>query len=639
MRVSYSAQKTMSRKLSRHLTSSADLESVLGEDDKLKIGPTSESNGKSTTFNEALSELCSRIGDLSNITEEHFLTVGSTVQEYSDKASSITKMAMATSEIMSGDEIRGAIVGLEGMVNQLEDIFHRVDAVSNKNLETLRPIGWSVHSVEKELLGLVDTSRDLKMLALSTKIQSTRTGTETSAFMQLGQDITRMSVIISSKAADLFSETTTLSDFVHDVQSTLRDLKDKQKFQTESVLKGTRSIIEAMNELSAQSIQGATRIRQSSKEISVSVSDMVTSVQYQDITRQSLDKIVDGLNAILDGPCHGGSSEDGPASPLALVSPEVLITGGCLRQVPRLERTGALMEEALKKTVHSLEDITANIERMVSVTRVANSESTKFLNDIEIAMSSVTSFLEEVVQSSREMSASMNSLAHTVESMSEFTEDIEMISSEVELISINALIMAAQSGVDGAGMGVIAKAVQETASNSEDQRRSVVGKLNEISRASVDLKGEIENANHGEEVKLEQLVRELGVFLDALRIMLERVVSMLFDIDKQSSELQNAINASIDRIRDHIRLERRSLDIARDMKTLAWNCSESIKVADFVLITGGKFREEELHGMGHQHRIELVEVFLNEHCLDDHYEATHIESSDEEYVVFFDDDK
>jgi hypothetical protein len=629
----------MSRNLSRHLTSSADLESVLGEVDKQKIGPSSESNGKSTMFNEALSELCSRIDDLSNITEEHFITVGTTVQEYSDKASSITEMAMATSEIMSGDEIMGAIVGLEGMVNQLEDIFHRVDAVSNKNLETLRPIGWSVHSVEKELLGLVDTSRDLKMLALSTKIQSTRTGTETSAFMQLGQDIARMSVIISSKAADLFSETTTLSEFVHDVQSTLRDLKDKQKFQTESVLKGTRNIIETMNELSAQSIQGATRIRQSSKEISVSVSDMVTSVQYQDITRQSLDKIVDGLNAILDGPCDEGSSEDGPASPLALVSPEVLITGGCLRQVPRLERTGALMEEALNKTVHSLEDITANIERMVSVTSVANSESTKFLNDIEIAMSSVTSFLEEVVQSSREMSASMNSLAQTVESMSEFTEDIEMISSEVELISINALVMAAQSGVDGAGMGVIAKAVQETASNSEDQRRSVVGKLNEISRASVDLKGEIENATHGEEIKLEQLVRELGVFLDALRIMLERVVSMLFDIDKQSSELQNAINASIDRIRDHIRLERRSVDIARDMKTLAWNCSESIKIADFVLITGGKFREEELHGMGHQHRIELVEVFLKEHCLDDHFEATHIESSDEEYVVFFDDNK
>jgi len=587
---------------------------------------------------EAVAELCSRIGDLGSTMEENFLSIGAKVQEYSDSASRITSMTMAASEIMSGDEISGAIEGLEGMVNQLEEIFHRADSVSNKNLETLRSIGWSVRSVEKDLTGLGETSRDLKMLALSTKIQSTKTGSGSSAFMQLGQDIAMMSVTISSKAADLFSETTTLSDFVNDVQATLHDLKDKQKFQTENVLKGTRSIIESMADLSAKSISEAERIRLSSKEISLSVSEMVTAVQYQDITRQSLDKVVEALNAIWSDQHPLVSFDCSPDSPVARVSPEILITGQCLRQVRRLERTDTLMEEALDKTVLSLEGITDNIERMAGVTSAANRDSTKFLNDLESAMSSVTSFLKEVVQSGREMSDSMNSLAHTVEGMSEFTEDIEFISEEVELISINARIMAAQTGVDGAGMGVIAAAVQDTAGHSEDQRRSVVGKLNEISMASVDLKGEIENVARSEEVKLDQLVRELGVFLDALRIMQERIVSMLFDIDNQNSALKHAINSSIDEIRDHIRLDRNSMDIARDMKALALNSSGSIKPADLVLIKDDSLTEEDLRGMGPQFRAELVEEFFNEHCFEEYSKELHNGSSEEGDVVLFDSD-
>jgi methyl-accepting chemotaxis protein len=634
----------MSQNLSRHRISSGrlrtsltDLEYILGEVVELKKRSLSESSGMSTASIEALRELCCRIDDLGSITEGYFLSIGTKVQEYSDSASGITRNAISASEIMGSVEIKGAIKGLVGMVDQLEDIFHRTDSVSNNNIENLRSIGWSVRSIEKELIGLGDTARDLKMLALSTKIQSTRTSGGSGAFMQLGRDIAKMSVIISSKSSELFNQTSTLSDFVSDVQTTLHDLKEKQKFQTENVLKGTRGIIGSMDELTAKSEQEAERMRHSSENISMSVSDVVTSVQYQDITRQSLDKVVEGLKEVLEDPRSDGSGENGPFLSHLLVSPEILVTGQYLRQVHRLEKTDALMQETLEKMAISLEGITDSIEKMAAVTRAASRDSNKFLHDLETAMSFVTSFLKEVVQSNLSMSDSMNSLAHTVEDMSEFTGDIEMISSEVELISLNARIMAAQTGVEGSGMGVIAQAVQETAGNSEDRRISVVAMLSEISRTSVDLKAELESATRGDEVKLDQLVRELGVFLDALRIMQEKIVSMLGDIDEQSSKLNDAIKSSIHKIRDQIHLERRAGDIARDMNTLALNSSAYIKPADLVAITGDRFKEEEIQNMGHQHRLKLVDDYFSEHCHDDFSDGTRLDSLDEGDVVFFDD--
>ncbi len=587
---------------------------------------------------ETLNEVCRRIADFNRVTDENFLSIGTKIQEYSEKITSIAKKASAAAEIMSGDEIRGAINGLKEMAGNLEGIFLRVDNFSDNNLKTLRSIELSVRSVVKEMLGLDNTSKDLKMLALSTKIQSTKTGEGVSAFMQLGQDISKMSMIISSKAKDLLNETATLSDFLRSVEANLHDLKDKQNFQTKNVLEGTRRIIESMVELNRKSNEEGVRIRESSEEISRSVSDLVTFVQYQDITRQSLDKIVNNLNMILDRSWSGGSGDEDPATPWSGLSPEIITTGVCLMQALSLKRTNTIIQGAFEKMLINLEGITSNIEGMASVTSVASNDSTRFLEDLEGTMSTVTSFLREVVQSSREMSKSMNSLAHTVENMSEFTEDIEMISSEVELISFNALIMAAQTGVDGAGMGVIAEAVQETAMDSEDQRKSIVGRLNDISRSSQDLKGEMENATQSEENKLDQLVRELGVFLDSLRIMQERIVSTLRDIDDRTAELVSSLNVSIENLKDYVRQDTDSANIISEMKILALSSSSSIAPEDLLSITGNRFTVEELQSLDNHQRMELTEEYFREHYLEEISEGAHTASANDLDVVFFEED-
>ena len=212
----------------------------------------------------------------------------------------------------------------------------------------------------------------------------------------------------------------------------------------------------------------------------------------------------------------------------------------------------------------------------------------------------------------------MSSLASTVQSMSAFTEDIEMISSDVELISLNARIMAAQAGIDGAGMGIIAEAVKKTAVHSNDQRISVVERLNEISRVSAELKDKMENANRGDEVKLDQLVRELGVFLDALRTMQKKILSMLCNMDNRGDELVSDINSSIDGIRDHDHFTSESADIGSEIRKLALNRIDTIKPQDLSLIAGDGFRAEELQKMDHQDRLELVEAFFREHDLNGH---------------------
>jgi methyl-accepting chemotaxis protein len=245
--------------------------------------------------------LIRRIEVLNRTTEEDFLIIGMDLQEVSRRSGEISKNALAASAIMSGDEINGSIKGLEEMIRQLEEVFIRTDETSTRNMGSLHGIADALRSVRNELTDLKETSRDLKMLALSTKIQSTRTGDNSSAFMQLGQDIKGMSEVISSKSSDLMGETASLGDLVCKVQQNLNELKARHQNQTQSVVKGAWTIIEGLNFLSAKSGEEVERINRSSKAITGSIDELVVSVQYQDITRQSLEKVMGELRNAQEG--------------------------------------------------------------------------------------------------------------------------------------------------------------------------------------------------------------------------------------------------------------------------------------------------------------------------------------------------
>ena len=533
--------------------------------------PDAHSGHKADDWRPTLENLVNRIRDLNIRTEKDFLLIGTNLQEFATMAAEISKIAISASSIMSGDEIRGAVEGLKGMIDQLEELFHEADDASSINLEGLRAVGKTLREVFEELQELKNSSRDLKMLALSTKIQSTRTGKSLAAFMQLGKDIAGMSEIIHSKSSDLSDETSRLAGFVGDVNSNLRELKSRQQYQTTEVMRGTRNIVESLGDISIRSGHEVKRITGSSDQVTGSIKELVTSIQYQDITRQAMDRIRNELREILDGRSSVSPQETGNHLPA-----EIIACSASMVQAGSMRDTGDQIRKAIRDTVSSLRVVADNIADMGNVTSAASKDTARFLQQLEHGMASVTNFLSEVVESSREMSDALSSLAESVEGMSNYSEEIELISSDVELISLNARIMAAQTGVGGAGMGVIAGAVHTTASESELRRRSLIERFEHITLASMELKTEIEDNVKGKERKLDQVVRELGVFLDALRIMQQRIVSMLNEIDGLSSTLYERITGSLSQITIQDTVDPESRSIAERLEDLAQRLADDL---------------------------------------------------------------
>jgi hypothetical protein len=213
-----------------------------------------------------------------------------------------------------------------------------------------------------------------------------------------------------------------------------------------------------------------------------------------------------------------------------------------------------------------------------------------------------------------------------------------MMSSEVELISLNARIMAAQAGSEGAGMGVIADAVKETARQSDGLRIAVVGKLKQILDTTSDLKGEVKDATRCDEERLDQLVRELGVFIDALHTMQKRVLATLDAIERDSCALINAIRFSISDVRSHLNHDNRTDEAALQVRDLALECSGQINASDLLEIASKSCKDIDPDTIGMQQRLELVEAFFNEHHPDTQFSEVMPGNESEDGVVFFDND-
>jgi methyl-accepting chemotaxis protein len=572
--------------------------------------------------------------ELNGVTEREFLAIGGSLQDFSRRSTEISEVSMSASAVMAGDEIAGAIGGLRGMIQQLEGLFEHTERASGNNIEALRGIRGRLGKVGDELNGLQETSKTLKMLALSTKIQSTNTGKGLAAFMQLGQDISQMSGIISVKSSELLSDTIGLAGFVDDVLSNLGTLRGNQQHQIRKVLDGTRSIVDSLEGLSGKAVEETQRINLSTLEISKSVSDLVMSVQYQDITRQALEKIHGHLIESRNAETENGNSliEDYRAQGASLPA-GILTAGECMRQVPCLRDAGGKMQQAVLDIITSLKTIAEGIKEMSTLAGSASRDSSSFLEKLEEGISSVTSFLSEVVESSKEMSGAMNSLASSIEGMSRFTDDIEMISSEVELISLNARVMAAQTGREGAGMSVIAGAVHSTANNSEQQRQSLVMKLKEISDSAVNLKTDIEAVSEGEERRLDILVRELGVFLDALRMMQRRVVDMLVDINSKSGELHEEISSSINRIQIHNRIESLVMGLSAEMVSLAEGICGLVPIEELHHLTGRRVPIQEIAKMDLGEKVNIIEEYTQRQGSDPCFENG---SGNGDHVLFED---
>ena len=505
----------------------------------------------STVFRKASDELKLLAGS----TEDEFLSIGARLHDFHQRAGSVKQLAGTVVDQISGDAIHGAIDGLTLILDKMGEYLNDAETDAEVDCRSLEDVLHLLVKVSEPLAGFRKINKVLRMLGISTKIESARLGQSAAGFDTLAADVANLSVQVLEKSETILAQQGELSLTIRETLSRVEAIEADQRAQVRSILEKTRESLTSLREINGRCSSLAEVIAKASTDVSRSISEVVTSMQFHDIVRQQIEHVKDALSELHDRTDAASAGAGGATDERDLVV-EVGDIGEL--QVAQLRQASQEIRSAIISIVENLCGIAVKEAETAEETRVmagmADQAGSSFFADMELDLERVASSLAESAKANQSISQAMTAVAGTVGEIVAFVSDIEHIGEEIELIALNAQIKAARTGDEGAALGVLAEAIQRLSVEAQAQTATVSETLRSITETTEKLFRGVDAETAALEKDVDTLVGRLHDLLRTLRHLNESVVTSLSQLEHEVRGLSSDIETATASITVHERM-------------------------------------------------------------------------------------
>lgn len=504
----------------------------------------------------SLGEIEDELQSLSRCTEDEFLAIGESLQGFHRRAGEISGMASSVGEFLSGDGIRGAMEELRSVFERME----QVKGESERNIHTLMQITKTLGHLKNHLDGFTKIVRMLNVLCNSTRIENARLVGQDVGFEALADDVRKLAFMIEAKCGELSERSSSLEAVIRQTLSSLSAIKSMQHSQARVVQENARESLESLTERYEKSSVGAGNISRKYDDISKNIGEIVTSMQFHDITRQRIEHVTQAVASLQNEDmsskgrnmpkANGWRSMLTPRRKVPAVAGDV-----CNLQAVQLQQAGGELVSAVNRISRGLSGIAAYIleisEEARGMVGVDGKADQSFFTEIEASVASAASALSEYGDASNEMRTAIVSVGSTLGDMSAYAGQIEGIGAKMKLIALNAIVRASHVGEEGAALSVLSEHIHHVSIDTChltggvcDTLRTIIGSSEALSlSARMD-----ENSLDGEIRRTEEALGRLSV---TFRGTNENVASLLIRIDDEGRGLSNDIAKTVSEIVVH----------------------------------------------------------------------------------------
>ncbi len=487
-----------------------------------------------------LDKICSDLHTLAVSTEEEFLSIGAGLNDFYTRASDISKMSSSLVSSMSETELAAAMAGFRDLLDRMNHYIRETESGFQNGTEILNNIHLSIGNIYKPMAGFRKIVKTLRIFSISTKIESAQLNDDMNGFVNIADDVEKLAELIQSRFVDIISNAESLKTSIEQTRKRVSDLEFKQGGKVKAILDNTRTTLTLLTQKNELSSQTASSISAELEYISGNIGEIVTSMQFHDITRQQVEHVEEALHAVSNKLVNENQDMEKIIQETGIV---------CELQKAQLVNTQGKFTHAVANIMDSLGSISNNIIKICEdVKKVAGNEdetSSSFFSRIESGVSSMISSLKENNDAINELSATTDSLIQTVGSMSQFVSDIEEISIEIELIALNARVKAAHTGSEGAPLGVIAEAIQKLSADVRIQKTEISDELQKIISNAENLHQNINISTQEQSTETGRILTDLNTLTERFRITNETITTLLKKIEKAAWGLAGDINNTL----------------------------------------------------------------------------------------------
>jgi uncharacterized membrane protein YccC len=290
-----------------------------------------------------------------------------------------------------------------------------------------------------------------------------------------------------------------------------------------------------------------------SAEVTESISEVVSSMQMHDMTRQQLEHVVEALERLMS------ELADSKTSAADDNLRRIIVEAGdvCELQDAQLHFAAGELYAAVCIILDSLRQVARKqsviAQETMTVTGAADSSGPSFMDVMSRGMTAVTAVLSSCARADENMSDTMKKVAQTIDEIAAFVTDIEGIGSEIELIALNSQVKAALTGPEGAALGVLAEAIKRLSDEAVRQTDSVAGTLNGIHAVTEHLIADTESGENKLGMSISSMEDELAVILGNMGRMNTEMHAVLSDLNERVFSLTRDVEETTSGVDVHER--------------------------------------------------------------------------------------
>lgn len=510
-------------------------------------------------------------------TEESFLRIGERLRGYQSQTSELIGLAGEVVDLISGGDLAIRIEGLSGSFSELLETFEAdardggIDSF-RRALDLLEEMQWNSYDLNKVV-------KFLRMLGVAAGVESAQLGSDEIGVRALAENIDKLTSSIKEKNKTILKRVASLVELVDESIDRSRRLVRRRRANLDEIVEGMRRSLDAFHERRIDCGRAAERVSGSYEDVNRDVQEIVTSIQYHDITRQQLQHVAEALAVIsMDARDFVESYERVSDAKALFVAKE-----GCRLQAAQTRNASGKFVEAVEDIVSRLDSVSRAVSRLTEQTHElafsGDAGDVSFLDRIGEGLQVVERAVEESRAIRDELRISTTVVGETVAELVSFAEEIQEVSEEIELIALNASVRAAHIGKLGAAVGVIADTLQDLSISTRGLIENASRILGDIEAVSKDILESGERAeSHGG--RAESVAKEIEETLVKLRETNDGVTDSMAKSYEVSREMNDDIRSSLAAISEHRKIKNAGAEFAQRLETLAREAEAKIPAID-----------------------------------------------------------
>jgi methyl-accepting chemotaxis protein len=531
-----------------------------GKNTSIVAGPDEELGALSAEWSRGLTDLALRLRAVAGTTEGEFLAIGATLQDFYQRGDGISTLASEMMGEVAGEQVSETISALGALLDEMGRYVSRAQQETGESSATLREILGLLDQVAGPLTGFRKVDKVLRMLGISTKIESARLGQGAAGFDSLASDVGNLAVQVNLKATVILNSKNDLAKAIEQTLAGALRSGTEQYGRVAGILDKTRGSLGTLTALNGRCTSAASSISEVTREVSRNMGEVVMSMQAHDMVRQQIEHVDETLSELTAGLAAGLAD----AGEVALV---------CELQMAQLRNAAEELDRAVQAIIDNLKEVADKQHGLSretsSMAGIADQAGGSFLTGMQQDIAVVCSALLESAQSNQRLCSAMGAVAQTVGEIAHFVEDIETIGEEIKLIALNAQIKSAYAGDEGAALGVLAEAIQRLSIDAIGHTSAVTGTLQAIGEVTRRISGGLDSESSSVEAEVHCMVARLGTMLDLLRGVNETLFRSLGGMDDAVTRLSQDIDQVTAGITVHHQVSRELEGVVRDLGVIA----------------------------------------------------------------------